>query len=118
MVAEAHRGPTNTIMRKNRKAQLRMGLSLCVFICYSVYWISMDKHQHQLVAAQSIMKNKKASKLTSAQEEDDAVPSPKFVLDSDKYLIPLLYNGPNNQMIGFQQSILLAVLLNRFVELN
>lgn len=38
---------------------------------------------------------------------------PRFVLRKDKFILPLLYNGPNNQMLGFQQSMIMAVLLNR-----
>jgi len=38
---------------------------------------------------------------------------PRFKLRKNKFLFPLLYNGPNNQMLGFQQSMTMAVLLNR-----
>ena len=43
--------------------------------------------------------------------------TPKFQLDPNRFLIPVLYNGPNNQMLGFQQSIVMAILLNRFVTI-
>ena len=80
----------------------------------------MDK-QHQLstiarVQQRNLLNNN--NKLhyhdTEYEEEVQSGPQPKFVLDNSRYLIPLLYNGPNNQMIGFQQSVLLSVLLNRF----
>lgn len=38
---------------------------------------------------------------------------PRFVLRKNRFIFPLLYNGPNNQMLGFQQSMIMAVLLNR-----
>lgn len=40
---------------------------------------------------------------------------PKYKLNPDKLLIPTLYNGPNNQLAGFHQSVIVAILLNRFV---
>jgi len=39
--------------------------------------------------------------------------TPRYQLDPKKFLIPTLFNGPNNQLIGFQQSVLLAIFLNR-----
>lgn len=38
---------------------------------------------------------------------------PKYVLDPTKFLIPTLINGPNNQMMGLQQSIIMSLVLNR-----
>nr|XP_039264992.1 uncharacterized protein LOC120340713 [Styela clava] len=38
---------------------------------------------------------------------------PKFVLNSKRYLFPILTNGPNNQLDGLWESIFLAIRLNR-----
>ncbi|XP_039257115.2 uncharacterized protein LOC120333804 [Styela clava] len=42
---------------------------------------------------------------------------PKYVMNPNLFLIPTLQNGPNNQIIGLQQSILVALLLNRTLVL-
>ena len=41
------------------------------------------------------------------------IPIPKFKLDANKYLIPLLLWGPSNQLVGFRESVALAIILNR-----
>ena len=38
---------------------------------------------------------------------------PVYKLDPRKLLIPALTNGPTNQLIGFHQSVLLSIMLNR-----
>uniref|UniRef100_H2Y5K7 Peptide-O-fucosyltransferase n=1 Tax=Ciona savignyi TaxID=51511 RepID=H2Y5K7_CIOSA len=43
--------------------------------------------------------------------------TPKHKLDPNRFLIPTLYNGPSNQLAGFQQSALLAIILNRTLVL-
>jgi len=40
-------------------------------------------------------------------------PAPRYSLDPDRYLLPVLTNGPNNQVIGLHESIFLAIHLNR-----
>nr|XP_002127797.1 uncharacterized protein LOC100180546 [Ciona intestinalis] len=43
--------------------------------------------------------------------------TPKHRLDPNRFLIPTVINGPSNQLAGFQQSALLAILLNRTLVL-
>ena len=40
---------------------------------------------------------------------------PKIPLDPNKYLIPVLTYGPNNQLRGFRETIFLAIKLNRTI---
>ena len=39
--------------------------------------------------------------------------TPKYQLDPSKILVPALHQGPNNQIFGFRESIILAIKLNR-----
>ena len=41
---------------------------------------------------------------------------PQIVLDPNRFLYPGLIGGPNNQILGLQQSIYLTIRLNRFVK--
>ena len=40
---------------------------------------------------------------------------PQVTLDPEKYLIPILTYGPNNQLRGFRETIFLALKLNRTI---
>ena len=41
--------------------------------------------------------------------------APQIRLDPDKFLIPVLTYGPNNQLRGFRETIFLALKLNRTI---
>lgn len=42
-------------------------------------------------------------------------PNPKYQMHSDKFLVPILLWGPNNQIRGFAETIFLAIKLNRTI---
>lgn len=48
---------------------------------------------------------------------DSGVNEPTIKLNQDSFLLPVLVNGPNNQLLGFRKSIYVAILLNRTVVL-
>jgi len=39
--------------------------------------------------------------------------NPTYKLNPDKLLFPTFTNGPTNQLVGFHQSVLLSIMLNR-----
>ena len=41
----------------------------------------------------------------------------KINLRRSKYLLPILFGGPNNQLVGFRESIYIAIQLNRTLVL-
>ena len=42
---------------------------------------------------------------------------PLFNFEKSKYLIPWLYNGPNNQLFGLRQAVYVAIALRRVLVL-
>ena len=47
------------------------------------------------------------------EKEENKLPTPKYFLNPNKVLIPALYQGPNNQIFGFRESMIMAIKLNR-----
>ena len=45
------------------------------------------------------------------------VDDPEIVLDDSKFFLPILLAGPNDQLIGFIDSIFIAIWLNRTIVL-
>ncbi|XP_039264860.2 uncharacterized protein LOC120340622 [Styela clava] len=42
-------------------------------------------------------------------------PDPVFKMNPDKFILPLLQNGPNNQLMGFREAIFVGLKLNRTI---
>lgn len=47
------------------------------------------------------------------QQNESTLNQHLFNIDRSKFLLPLLTNGPNNQLIGFRDAIFLSIIINR-----
>lgn len=51
----------------------------------------------------------------SELDEEDEEIKPLVKLDKNKFLLPMLINGPNNQLVGFRKTLFVAIRLNRTI---
>uniref|UniRef100_H2YAJ9 GDP-fucose protein O-fucosyltransferase 2 n=1 Tax=Ciona savignyi TaxID=51511 RepID=H2YAJ9_CIOSA len=63
-------------------------------------------NQHQRQSCEFWSSSKKL--LTSSPQ-----PKPRFKTNPRKFILPWLYNGPNNQLMGLRQAVFVAIYLNR-----